>query len=177
MKESKKWTRWRTNISLGTCSECFIRNGRIFSYEELFYMGAPRLHPNCKCYLEKLMVIDAGRATFLGTNGADWWLTYLKELPDYYITREEAEELGWVNWKGNLDNVAPGYMIFGGIYKNRHKILPSQEGRIWYEADINYTGGYRNTERVVFSNDGLVFVTYDHYETFIEVIGEEQIYE
>ena len=55
--------------------------------------------------------------------------------------------------------------------------LPRKEGRIWYEADINYTGGYRNTERIIFSNDGLIFVTYDHFRTFIEVIGEEQMYE
>jgi len=40
---------------------------------------------------------------------------------------------------------------------------------VWYEADINYTGGARNRERVVYSNDGLVFVTYDHYHTFYEV--------
>ena len=46
--------------------------------------------------------------------------------------------------------------------------------RIWYEADINYTNGYRNRQRVVFSNDGLIFVTYDHYDTFMEVIGEDK---
>ena len=39
-------------------------------------------------------------------------------------------------------------------------------------TDINYTGGYRNKQRIVFSSDGLIFVTYDHYETFIEIIGE-----
>ena len=42
-------------------------------------------------------------------------------------------------------------------------------GRVWYEADINYTGGYRNTHRILYSNDGLIFVTYNHYETFYEV--------
>ena len=47
------------------------------------------------------------------------------------------------------------------------------EGRIWYEADINYKRGYRNTQRLLFSNDGLIFVTYDHYETFAEIIGDE----
>ena len=63
-------------------------------------------------------------------------------------------------------------MIFGGIYKNKDGILPYREGRIWYEVDINYTSGRRNKQRVVFSNDGLIFVTYDHYETFIEITGE-----
>ncbi len=63
----------------------------------------------------------------------------------------------------------PGYQIFGGRYYNDNGHLPDKEGRIWYEADINYTGGYRSTQRLVFSNDGLIFYTYDHYETFIEV--------
>ena len=40
---------------------------------------------------------------------------------------------------------------------------------LWYEADINYTSGYRGTERILYSNDGLVFVTYDHYQTFYEI--------
>lgn len=61
-------------------------------------------------------------------------------------------------------------MLFGGIHENRNGRLPSAPARIWYEADINYTKGWRGTERVVFSNDGLIFVTYDHYLTFIEII-------
>ena len=60
-------------------------------------------------------------------------------------------------------------MIFGGIYKNRDDKLPQDTGRIWYEADINYIHGYRNNERILFSNDGLIFVTYDHYKTFKEI--------
>ena len=47
--------------------------------------------------------------------------------------------------------------------------LPVSQGRIWYEADINYTGGKRNRERILYSNDGLIFVTYDHYQTFYEI--------
>ncbi len=54
-------------------------------------------------------------------------------------------------------------------YENRNKHLPSKNGRSWCEADINYKVGYRNSERILFSNDGLIFVTYDHYKTFIEI--------
>ena len=43
---------------------------------------------------------------------------------------------------------------------------------MWYEADINYTGGYRNGHRILYSNDGLMFATYDHYETFYELTQE-----
>ena len=61
-------------------------------------------------------------------------------------------------------------MITKGIYKNRDKRLPNELGRIWYEADINYYEGKRNGHRLLWSNDGLIFVTYDHYETFYEII-------
>lgn len=57
-----------------------------------------------------------------------------------------------------------------GIYRNDNGHLPTKPGRIWYEADINYISGKRNAHRVVWSNDGLVFVTFDHYGTFVDVI-------
>ena len=71
---------------------------------------------------------------------------------------------------GDLFEKCPGKMIFGGIYQNKNGHLPMTPNRIWYEADINYTFGFRGTDRILFSNDGLIFVTYDHYDTFIEII-------
>ena len=96
---------------------------------------------------------------------------YLKEhgeLPDYYITKSEAKSLGWVPSKGNLCEVAPGRAIGGDIWTNRQKSLPTKSGRKYFEADLNYNCGNRNADRVVFSNDGLVFVTFDHYRSFEE---------
>ena len=96
---------------------------------------------------------------------------YLKEhgeLPDYYITKSEAKSLGWVPSKGNLCEVAPGRAIGGDIWTNRQKSLPTKSGRRYFEADLNYNCGNRNADRVVFSNDGLVFVTFDHYRSFVE---------
>ncbi len=61
-------------------------------------------------------------------------------------------------------------MIGGSKYRNNNGHLPYAPGRIWYEADINYIDGKRNGQRIVWSNDGLVFVTYDHYKTFYEII-------
>ena len=97
---------------------------------------------------------------------------YLKEngkLPDYYITKKEAQRDGWVAKEGNLCEVLPGRAIGGDIFTNREKTLPVKKGRVWYEADINYECGRRNARRVVFSNDGLIFVTHDHYKNFEEV--------
>jgi len=48
--------------------------------------------------------------------------------------------------------------------------MASSNYRIWYEADIDYQRGYRGLSRIVYSNDGLIFVTYDHYRTFIEIV-------
>ncbi|MBE6718969.1 MAG: hypothetical protein E7574_06925 [Ruminococcaceae bacterium] len=56
------------------------------------------------------------------------------------------------------------------MYRNDNSRLPQEDGRIWYEADLEYESGYRSTDRIVYSSDGLVFLTYDHYKTFYEVI-------
>ncbi|WP_074017358.1 ribonuclease domain-containing protein [Anaeromassilibacillus senegalensis] len=61
-------------------------------------------------------------------------------------------------------------MFTKGIYKNEDEHLPQVLGRIWFEADINYYSGRRNKHRLLWSNDGLLFVTYDHYQTFLEII-------
>ena len=81
-------------------------------------------------------------------------------------------EKGWaLGWKKNdkPSKFAPGKMLGKDVYKNDDRKLPVKPGRIWYEADINYVEGYRGPSRILYSNDGLIFVTYDHYKTFYEV--------
>jgi hypothetical protein len=112
--------------------------------------------------------ITPGGATKDGENGADYWLVHDDELPDYYISKSELEKLGWKRGR-SPKKWAPGKMVFGGIYQNKNNHLPSIPGRIWYEADINYYDGLRNGHRILFSNDGLIFVTYDHYLAFYEI--------
>jgi len=89
-----------------------------------------------------------------------------KHLPSNYITKQEAMDLGWVSSKGNLRKVAPGKSIGGDKFGNYEGQLPKAKGRKYYECDIDYTGGKRNAKRIIFSNDGLVFYTEDHYQTF-----------
>jgi len=88
------------------------------------------------------------------------------ELPLNYITKKEAQDLGWDNSKGNLWEVTNKKSIGGDRFGNREGLLPEADTRKYYECDINYDGGYRGSERIVYSNDGLVFYTDDHYETF-----------
>ena len=91
------------------------------------------------------------------------------ELPSNYITKAEAKALGWNPKLGNLAEVAPGKSIGGDVFYNLEGLLPKAEGRIWFEADINYLGGFRGKERLLFSNDGLFYKTVDHYKTFIQL--------
>lgn len=114
--------------------------------------------------------IKAGTATIRGTEGADWIVKYTGELPEYYVTKQEALAAGWNSKKGNLSDILPGKMLGGDAFLNTKARLPVAIGRVWYEADINYDSGYRNECRILYSNDGLVFVTYDHYDTFYEII-------
>ncbi len=90
-------------------------------------------------------------------------------LPDNYLTKSEAESLGWVSSAGNLWEVAPGKSIGGDKFGNREGLLPSASGRKWYECDIDFDGGRRNAKRIVFSNDGLIYYTEDHYSTFTQL--------
>lgn len=116
-----------------------------------------------------LKAILAGDANTNGINGADWYLKNNGELPDYYINDEELLELGWRPGK-RISSFAPGKMYTRGVYDNSDNHLPNADGRIWYEADINYTPGKRNKHRILWSNDRLIFVTYDHYITFYEFV-------
>ena len=94
------------------------------------------------------------------------------ELPPNYLTKDEAEALGWDNSEGNLWEVTDGMSIGGDFFGNREGLLPKKSGRTYYEADIDYDGGYRGAERIVYSNDGLIFYSDDHYESFEQLYGE-----
>ena len=94
-------------------------------------------------------------------------------LPSNYITKKEAKSLGWVSSEGNLDEVAPGMSIGGDYFGNYEEILPEASGRDYYECDIDFDGTYRNAKRIVYSNDGLIYYTEDHYDSFELLYGEE----
>lgn len=93
-------------------------------------------------------------------------------LPSNFITKDEAEELGWTG--GGLDRYAPGCSIGGDRFGNREGLLPKAKGRTYTECDIDTMGARsRGAKRIVFSNDGLVYYTDDHYASFTLLYGEE----
>ena len=97
--------------------------------------------------------------------------TYGK-LPENFITKEEARKLGWEG--GSVEDFAPGYAIGGDKFGNREGLLPTAKGRQYYECDIDTDGkDSRGAKRIVFSNDGLIYYTDDHYESFTLLYGEE----
>ena len=93
-------------------------------------------------------------------------------LPDNFITKKEAQALGWEG--GSLEPYAPGKCIGGSYFGNYEGLLPEKDGRKYTECDIDTLGAEkRGAKRIVFSNDGLIYYTDDHYESFELLYGEE----
>ncbi len=103
------------------------------------------------------------------------YLRAFQELPPNYITKKEAQALGWVSSQGNLWEVAPGKSIGGDRFGNYEGQLPDAKGRKYFECDIDFDGTYRNAKRIIFSSDGLIYYTDDHYTTFEDITVEETV--
>ena len=91
-------------------------------------------------------------------------------LPGNFVTKAEAEAAGWTG--GAVSRKLPGKSIGGDRFYNREGLLPSAKGRVWTECDVGYSTSSRGGERIVFSNDGLIYYTNDHYDSFELLYGE-----
>ncbi len=111
---------------------------------------------------EEVYPVESG--SYTEVEDVAYYLHTYGHLPDNYITKSEAEDAGWRSYKGNLWDVAYGASIVGDRYGNYDGQLP--KGERYYEADVNYDGGYRGEERIVYTDDGDVWYTSDHYESF-----------
>ena len=115
-----------------------------------------------------------GFATEIGLKDTDGFadaVTSLRvsgRLPERYLTKRAAERAGWKPGS-DVCRTSPGHAIGGDSFSNREKRLPTAQGRRWHEADLDYACGKRGTKRLLWSSDGLIFVTVDHYRTFKEV--------
>ena len=101
------------------------------------------------------------------------YLDLYGELPENFITKNEAKDLGWDSRYNYVGDVAPGESIGGDRFGNYEGSLPEKKGRRWYECDANYGGARRGPERVLFSSDGLYYYTDDHYQTFTQMFPED----
>lgn len=91
-------------------------------------------------------------------------------LPSNFITKTKAREKGWNG--GGLDDVLPGMCIGGGGFQNAEGILPA--GHTYKECDIDTLGkSSRGAKRIVYSDDGYIYYTDDHYESFTLLYGPE----
>ncbi|MBS9439964.1 ribonuclease [Photorhabdus noenieputensis] len=90
------------------------------------------------------------------------------KLPSHYVTKQQAAEKGWKPGKV-INNTTPGGQIGGDVFENSTNILPSAQGRTWREADIGLDNKISRSKqpgtRLLYSNDGLLYITTDHYET------------
>ena len=91
------------------------------------------------------------------------------ELPENFLTKKEAQKLGWDSRSNYVSDVAPGMSIGGDYFGNYEQKLPVEKGVTYREADCYYTGGKRNAYRIIYSSDGRVWYTEDHYNTFTEL--------
>ena len=93
------------------------------------------------------------------------YLNVYGRLPVNFITKKEAQELGWPG--GDLWAYAPGKSIGGDRFGNYEGVLPTDKK--YRECDIDYKGGSRGAKRIVYSDDGYIYYTDDHYRTFTQL--------
>ncbi len=121
-----------------------------------------------------------GKLSAMDQNGVfssrDDVASYLKtygRLPSNYITKSQARALGWQG--GDLRPYDEDACIGGDVFGNFEGLLPEKAGRVYYECDIDTLGANsRGAKRIVFSNDGLIYYTGDHYSSFILLYGEDE---
>ena len=136
-----------------------------------FYTEAVQSSEELPEETEPAQVLDE-HGWFYSAEFVSLYLQTYGHLPDNFITKEEARKLGWEG--GSVEKFAPGYAIGGDRFGNREGLLPEADGRQYYECDIDTDGeDGRGAKRIVFSNDGLIYYTDDHYETFELLYGEE----
>ena len=121
-------------------------------------------------YVENVEIDEEG--WYYSADEVSLYLHLYGHLPDNFITKSEAASLGWEG--GSVEPDAPDHVIGGDKFGNREGMLPDTKGRYYYQCDIDTLGeDSRGAKRIVFSNDGLIYYTEDHYESFVLLYGEE----
>lgn len=119
---------------------------------------------------QKSLGIDEN-GTYTSKDDVADYINSFGKLPANFITKKEAQKLGWHG--GSLEEYAPGMCIGGDYFGNYEGLLPAKKGRKYYECDIDTLGkSKRGAKRIIYSNDGLIYYTEDHYESFELLYGE-----
>lgn len=120
---------------------------------------------------EPIVSIDEN-GTYTSRDDVALYINIYGKLPSNFITKKEAKKLGWEG--GSLEEYAPGKSIGGDYFGNYEELLPEKKGREYHECDIDTKGKKkRGAKRIIYSNDGLIYYTDDHYKTFTLLYGEE----
>ncbi len=99
------------------------------------------------------------------------YLAVYGHLPANYVTKKAARDAGWDG--GSLEHLFPGCSIGGDVFRNREGLLPKASGRTYYECDVDTLGkASRGAKRIVYSNDGLIYYTDNHYSSFVLLYGK-----
>lgn len=100
------------------------------------------------------------------------YLIQYGKLPNNFITKKEAKKLGWTG--GSLEPYAPGKCIGGDYFGNYEEVLPVISGRTYHECDIDtLNASSRGAKRIIYSNDGQIYYTTDHYKSFTLLYGDD----
>lgn len=146
----------------------------VFSNDGLIYFTKDR-------YESFTLLYDGTAASDTGIKESGWYdskeevALYIRtfgHLPSNYVTKREARARGWEG--GSLEPYYPGCSIGGDVFRNLEGQLPAARGRTYYECDIDTAGRRsRGAKRIIFSNDGFIYYTDDHYETYTLLYGED----
>ena len=105
--------------------------------------------------------------TYTSKDEVAWYLHTYGHLPSNYVTKRESQDAGWKTRNMTVAEAVPGKSIGGDRFGNYEGLLPDKKGRVWYECDIDFHGEKkRNSKRIVYSNDGLIYYTDDHFSSF-----------
>ncbi len=136
------------------------------------FVEMPSVSPEDESGQPSVLLPESGLIELLDEDGSyttcedvALYLEIYEKLPGNFITKQEARNLGWEG--GSLEAYAPGKCIGGDKFGNYEGLLPEAEGRSYRECDIDTLGAdSRGAKRIVYSNDGLIYYTEDHYASF-----------
>ena len=158
-------------VSTQAKGESYVETGSGESYEESAETSLEESDEETVESSEETSMMDKD-GTYTSAEDVALYIYTYGELPGNFMTKKDAKKLGWTG--GSLEDYAPGMCIGGDYFGNYEGILPEKKGREYHECDIDTLGkSSRGAKRIVFSNDGLIYYTEDHYDSFELLYGEE----